>query len=31
ALRQPKPVVLLTADSDDMTQLCGNQVRIIPL
>lgn len=22
---------LLTSDSDDMTQLCGNQVRIIPL
>lgn len=31
ALRQPKPVALLTSDSDDMTKLCGKQVRIIPL
>lgn len=31
ALRQPKPVALLTSDSDDMTRLCGDQVRIIPL
>lgn len=31
ALRQPKPVALLTSDSDDMAELCGNQVRIIPL
>ncbi|MEE4491396.1 PIN domain-containing protein [Streptomyces sp. BE230] len=31
ALRQPKPVALLTSDSDDMTKLCGNQVRIILL
>ncbi|WP_329230479.1 DNA-binding protein [Streptomyces sp. NBC_01460] len=31
ALRQPKPVALLTSDSDDMTTLCGNQVRVIPL
>lgn len=31
ALRQPKPVPLLTSDGDDMTTLCGNQVRIIPL
>ncbi|MFG2598450.1 DNA-binding protein [Streptomyces sp. NPDC048462] len=34
ALRQPKPVALLTSDSDDSddkTKLCGNQVRIIPL
>ncbi len=31
ALRQPKPVALLTSDSDDMTGVCGNQVRIIPL
>ncbi|WP_432004662.1 DNA-binding protein [Streptomyces parvus] len=31
ALRQPKPVALLTSDSDGMTQLCGNQVRITPL
>ncbi|MEU3263611.1 DNA-binding protein [Streptomyces bacillaris] len=31
ALRQPKPVALLTSDSDDTTKLCGNQVRIIAL
>ncbi|MFH9749388.1 DNA-binding protein [Streptomyces anulatus] len=31
ALRQPKPVALLTSDSDAMTKLCGSQVRIIPL
>ncbi|MER6717644.1 DNA-binding protein [Streptomyces halstedii] len=31
ALRQPKPVALLTSDSDDMAKLCGNQVRIVPL
>ncbi|APY87264.1 hypothetical protein A7J05_17375 [Streptomyces alfalfae] len=31
ALRQPKPVALLTSDSDEMTKLCGDQVRIIPL
>ncbi|MEV0021803.1 DNA-binding protein [Streptomyces atroolivaceus] len=31
ALRQPKPVALLTSDSDDMARLCGNQVRVIPL
>ncbi|MFD3651165.1 hypothetical protein ACFWVT_04375 [Streptomyces cyaneofuscatus] len=31
ARRQTKPVALLTSDSDDMTKLCGNQVRIIPL
>lgn len=31
ALRQPKPVALLTSDSDDMTKLCGNHVRVIPL
>jgi len=31
ALRQPKPVALLTSDSNDMTKLCGNQVRIIPI
>lgn len=31
ALRQPKPVTLLTSDSDDTTKLCGNPVRIIPL
>ncbi|MEU6567855.1 DNA-binding protein [Streptomyces parvulus] len=31
ALRQPKPVAVLTSDSDDMTKLCGNQVRVVPL
>ncbi|MEV5600163.1 DNA-binding protein [Streptomyces sp. NPDC052299] len=31
ALRQPKPVALLTSDSDDMTKLCGDQVRVISL
>ncbi|MFD6586840.1 DNA-binding protein [Streptomyces anulatus] len=31
ALHQAKPVALLTSDSDDMTKLCGNQVRIVPL
>ncbi|MEV0263134.1 DNA-binding protein [Streptomyces sp. NPDC050617] len=37
ALRQPKPVAVLTSDSDDsddsddMAKLCGNQVRVIPL
>lgn len=31
ALRQPKPAAIVTSDSDDMTKLCGNQVRIVPL
>ncbi|MFE2634850.1 DNA-binding protein [Streptomyces scopuliridis] len=31
ALRQPKPVALLTSDSDDMTKLCDGHVRVIPL
>ncbi|WP_328582665.1 DNA-binding protein [Streptomyces sp. NBC_00370] len=31
ALRQPRPVALLTSDSDDMTKLCGDRVRIISL
>jgi hypothetical protein len=31
ALRQPKPAALLTSASDDMTKLCGTQVRVIPL
>ncbi|MET9479016.1 PIN domain-containing protein [Streptomyces sp. NPDC006638] len=31
ALRQPKPVALLTSDSDDMTKLCGSHVRVVPL
>ncbi len=31
ALRRPNPVALLTTDKDDITKLCGNQVRAIPL
>lgn len=31
ALRQPKAVALLTSDCDDMAEICGNQVRVIPL
>ncbi|MFF8831867.1 DNA-binding protein [Streptomyces sp. NPDC015131] len=31
ALRQPKPVAVLTSDRDDMAKLCGSQIRIIPL
>lgn len=31
AVRQPRPVALLTSDRDDMTKLCGDQVRIIAL
>ncbi|MEV0281221.1 PIN domain-containing protein [Streptomyces sp. NPDC050610] len=31
ALRQPKPVALLTSYGDDMTKLCGDQVRTISL
>lgn len=31
ALRQQRPVALLTSDNDDMTKPCGNQVRVIPL
>ncbi|MEV5093245.1 DNA-binding protein, partial [Streptomyces griseoincarnatus] len=30
ALRQPKPVALLTSDSDDVAKLRGSQVRITP-
>lgn len=29
ALRQPRPVALLTSDVDDMTKLCGNRVHTI--
>ncbi|MFD8966028.1 DNA-binding protein [Streptomyces sp. NPDC059568] len=29
ALRQHRPVVILTSDVDDMTKLCGEQVRIV--
>ncbi|MCX5342488.1 PIN domain-containing protein [Streptomyces atratus] len=31
ALRQPRPVALLTSDTDDMIKLCGDHVRIIGL
>ncbi|MFI9783489.1 DNA-binding protein [Kitasatospora sp. NPDC051984] len=31
ALRQPGPVAMLTSDIDDMTQLCGGQVRLISI
>ncbi|TKA00877.1 DNA-binding protein [Actinacidiphila oryziradicis] len=29
ALRQRRPVVLLTSDVDDMTKLCGDRVRLV--
>ena len=29
ALRQQRPVVLLTSDVDDMTKLCGGRVRLV--
>ncbi|MFF1867599.1 DNA-binding protein [Kitasatospora herbaricolor] len=29
ALRQQRPVVLLTSDIDDMTKLCGGHVRLV--
>ncbi|MCZ4120642.1 DNA-binding protein [Streptomyces sp. H39-S7] len=29
ALRQRRPVVLLTSDVDDMTKLCGDKVRVV--
>ncbi|WP_306358146.1 MULTISPECIES: type II toxin-antitoxin system VapC family toxin [unclassified Nocardia] len=29
ALRAVKPVVLLTSDVDDLTKLCGKQIRIV--
>ncbi len=29
ALRQHRPVVLLTSDVDDMSKLCGDQVRLV--
>ncbi|WP_046494071.1 hypothetical protein [Streptomyces odonnellii] len=31
ALRQPGPVAILTSDVDDMTRLCGKQIRLIGL
>nr|WP_223188722.1 DNA-binding protein [Streptomyces sp. TRM68416] len=29
ALRQQRPVVMLTSDIDDMTKLCGDRIRLI--
>jgi hypothetical protein len=29
ALRQHRPVVMLTSDIDDMTKLCGERVRLV--
>ncbi|CAM5573999.1 hypothetical protein SCALM49S_06332 [Streptomyces californicus] len=29
ALRQQRPVVLLTSDIDDTTKLCGDRVRLV--
>ncbi|MDE3724013.1 DNA-binding protein [Nocardiopsis sp. N85] len=29
ALRQHRPVVMLTSDIDDMTKLCGDRVRLV--
>jgi predicted nucleic acid-binding protein len=29
ALRQPRPVAMLTSEVDDMAKLCGDQVRMI--
>ncbi|MEO3755899.1 DNA-binding protein [Streptomyces sp. B6B3] len=29
ALRQQRPVVMLTSDVDDMTKLCGHRVRLV--
>ncbi|MER7397663.1 DNA-binding protein [Streptomyces sp. NPDC000151] len=29
ALRQQRPVVMLTSDADDMTKLCGGRVRLV--
>ena len=31
ALRQQRPVVMLTSDVDDMTKLCGGRVRLVPV
>ncbi|GGQ59273.1 PIN domain-containing protein [Kitasatospora griseola] len=31
ALRQQRPVVVLTSDIDDLTKLCGGRVRLIPV
>ncbi|MGI5286863.1 DNA-binding protein [Nonomuraea polychroma] len=29
AIRQPRPVVMLTSDIDDMKKLCGDRVRLV--
>ncbi|WP_127936476.1 DNA-binding protein [Nonomuraea polychroma] len=29
AIRQPRPVVMLTSDVDDMKRLCGDRVRLV--
>ncbi|MEU4232726.1 DNA-binding protein [Nonomuraea sp. NPDC026600] len=29
AVRQQRPVVMLTSDIDDMTKLCGDRVRLV--
>lgn len=29
ALRQHRPVVMLTSDIDDMTKLCGDRIRLV--
>ncbi|MFC7927890.1 DNA-binding protein [Streptomyces cinereoruber] len=31
ALRQQRPVVMLTSDVDDMSRLCGARVRLVPV
>ncbi|GLW70526.1 hypothetical protein Kpho02_28250 [Kitasatospora phosalacinea] len=31
ALRQQRPVVVLTSDVDDLTELCGGRVRLVPV
>ncbi len=31
AMRQQRPVVLVTSDIDDMTKLCGDRVRLVGL
>lgn len=31
ALRQHRPVVMLTSDIDDMSKLCGDRVRLVPV
>ncbi|MBW1601799.1 DNA-binding protein [Streptomyces sp. JJ66] len=31
ALRQQRPVIMLTSDVDDMAKLCGDRVRFVPV